>query len=78
MDTLGFFMPVGKSLCASISICSHASTVKIGIVADRAAMKDPNDLLVYFERNLDQMLGKEWHDFSKRDKTHSLACKQSN
>ena len=74
VDTLGFFMPVGKSLCASISICSHASTVKVGVVADKAAMKDPHDLLVYFENNLDQMLGVEWREYDKRDSQRKVTC----
>lgn len=34
VDTLGFFMPVAKSLCGSISIASHADTVKVGVVTD--------------------------------------------
>ena len=41
VDTLGFFMPVGKTTTASISISSHASTVKVGVVADKATMKHP-------------------------------------
>ena len=73
VDTLGFFMPVGRTLCASISICSHASTVKVGVVADKAAMKDPRDLVSYIERNFDQMLGKEWRDFDKqKDKSKQI------
>ena len=74
VDTLGFFMPVGRTLCASISICSHASTVKVGVVADKAAMKDPHDLLVYFENNLDQMLGVEWREYDKRDSQRKVTC----
>ena len=58
VNTLGFFMPVGRSICGSISLISHADSVKVGVVADKAAMKHPRDLIVYFERNLDEMLGK--------------------
>lgn len=61
---LGFIMPVGKTIGSSISIISHGDTVKIGISADKSVLKSPRMLLDRIEGNLDELLGKEWRNYT--------------
>ena len=62
-SSIGFSMPVGKTVPGSIGIISHAECVKAIITTDRSGA-DPNVLKEYFEKNLDEILGVEWRDWT--------------
>lgn len=60
-QSMGFIMPVGKSLVGSFSIMSHADVVKIAIVMDKAVMPSIEPMKQYLIKNLDEILGgKDW------------------
>ena len=63
-DTIGFSMPVGKSIPGSLGIISHAECVKAMITTDRACA-DPRVLKEYFEKSLDDIMGStEWRNWT--------------
>ena len=66
-QSLGFIMPVGKSIVGSFSIISHADVVKVGVTMDKAVMKDPKIIMKTLLENLDEVLGGEkWRDYGKQ------------
>ena len=62
-SSMGFAMPVGKSIPGSLGIISHGECVKAMIMADRSCT-DPRILRDYFEETLDEILGgREWREW---------------
>ena len=55
-SSIGFSMPVGKTIPGSLGIISHADCVKAVITVDRAS-GDPRLLKECFEKSLDSILG---------------------
>ena len=55
---LGFTMPVGKSAVGSFAVISHADSMKICLMVDKASMKSTKPIRELLMHNLDAMLGK--------------------
>lgn len=62
-NSVGFFVPALKTLMGGISIFSYVDRIKIGIIADKACIENPKDLIDIIHKNLDIALGKEWRNF---------------
>jgi hypothetical protein len=65
---LGFSMPLGKTVPLSWGVLSHGDTLSIMVSADRAAVKDVDQLMTMFEKNLDGFLGSDWRKFDETRK----------
>ena len=62
-SSLGFAMPVGKTVSGSLGIISHADCIKATFMVDKACA-DPKVLRDYFEKSLDEILGStEWRQW---------------
>lgn len=67
-SSLGFAMPVGKTIPGSVGIISMADCVKVTFFTDKACC-DPKVLRDYFEKNLDEILGsKDWRKWQSGQK----------
>lgn len=56
---------LGVAMCTmsgSFTVFCHNKKVKLGISADAAAMKDPQDFMEIVYRNLDEVCGRNWRD----------------
>lgn len=64
--SLGFSMPLGKTVPLSWAVLSHGDTLSLLVSADRACVKNVDKLMEQFELNLDGFLeSKEWRKFDE-------------
>ena len=67
-NSIGFAMPVGKTIPGSLGIISNADCIKAVITTDKGCA-DPKVLQKYFEKSLDDILGNaEWREWSSSPK----------
>lgn len=60
----GFSMPLGKSVPLGWGALSHGNNIKVLVAADKACVKDTDQLMEAFQLNLDNFLGsREWRKF---------------
>ena len=65
-QSIGFIMPVGKSIVGSFSIISHADVVKMARSMDKETMHAPTPIIEYLMENLDEILGgREWRNYGE-------------